>query len=400
LRIDGTGTKQVIDTQLIDAGYSTFRNHCKALIFRNVWSVCRTKKDGAYQRHGYCDSESADVNLLLFSWTGGGVVDRVEHKVNMNLDPSSNGPSWLEELTMHRVFFDISTSHVNSDTDSFLKVNYIKRGRMTQCVQRHSTLATIEDDEYVDQINSTSMETFLNIGVCDHFVVEQCSFDGSIKGIGNASIQCKYLEVKGNIIGANAYNVTALPNLANFGYVHWEDNEVYNLVGPGDDVRCIFDCTNMGASHKLRIIGRNKFHCRFPFKSGTAAAIFRAAPTIVGVIASDDLDIVLEPDGGGSTYLSSIVHAFTDVERVCVTAYPGDPLRLNLTRNLNINSTAVPSISGGGTYVHNQEGPGGAANYWPGITGKAGAQIWNFRPGNGAAQQYLWNASTLWDLPA
>lgn len=389
LRTKGSGRKLIENVLLIDAGYSTYRVHSETTKFRNVWSICHTRKQGAYQRHGYCDSEAANVNMLLFDWDGGGVVDTVEHKVNMNLDPSSNGPHWLEELNVRNLVWDISTSHTNSDDDAFFKVNYCRRFTFTGNTQRHSNIDTVVGGTYTDQTNTTSKEYFLNIGMCEKAVVRDNRMDGIIKGIGSASIQCKQLEVVDNVFGENADILVALGNVANFGHVRWSGNRVRNVVGITPTVFCLFDLTNCGASHTIRLEGYNYFHTNFPVTSGQAAALFRNAPKIVGVVACDPID--QEYEAGSMVW----VHAFDEVERLCVTAYPGDPLTLHLARNLKRGGALRAIGDGSGIYTTTQQEPEVSANYFPDITGVPGARIWNDDPSNGAEYEYVWDG-TQW----
>lgn len=389
-RSEGTGLKTLENAELIDAAYSTFRVHSQNTVFRNVKSICRTRKQGAYQRHGYWDSEASNNNMRSFSWDGGGVFDTVAHKVNQNVDPSSNGPHWLESCHFHNLIYDISTNHTNPDSDAFIKVNYVRQFSMTKCKQWHSNIDTVVSGVYTNNVNSASLEYALNIGMCENALIDNCRFDGNIKGIGAGTIQCNVLTVRNSRFGENAYIEHALANVSNFGYVHWENNDVFNVYGGGTGAaRCLFDCTSSNSGQKVRLVGRNKFHTRWPTVSGQSGAVFRAANTIVGHIAVDPITIEAE------TGTMTTVAAFTEEERLACTAYAGDPLTLHLERNIIDGGSLTGIGTGTGTYVATQQQPAGSADYFPDIDGIPGARIWNDNPANGVVYEHVWSG-TQW----
>lgn len=391
LRLEGTGIREVFNTRLIDAGYSTWRTHARITIFRDVWSICHTRKAGAYQRHGYCDSEAMGVNMLKLELDHYHVVDTAAHKVNTNLDPSSNGPEWLEELYFNDCTWDISTSHTNPDTDYFLKVNYVRRVHMKNCVERHSNIDTIVSTVYTEQRNTTSLEGFLNIGICEMFTIENCRFDGSIKGIGSGTIQCDDLIVRNSCVGENADIYEALINVSNFGRVLWDSNQIKNVVGRTAGSRCVFDMTDCTTTGSILILqGNNYIHTNFPAASGQAGALIRNCPLTVGQVGIDDY--VHEKTSGSL----DLIPAFSEEQRLAATAYASDPKALSLSRNIAKGGALRAVGSGSGIYTTTQQQPAGAANFFPDITGVPGAIIYNFDPSNGAAACYFWNGS-LWD---
>lgn len=400
LRLEGSGARYVEETELVDPAYASFRVHSEVTYFCNVWSRVVTYRAGAYQRHGYCDSEAANMNIRLFSWDGGGIYDRAAHKVNLNLDPSSDGPHWGDTLKMQGLTFDIGSNHLNSDSDSFVKVHYWRHFSMVDCTEWHSNNDTVVSGVYTDNVNTSSLESFLNIGAVGNTLIDICRFDGNIKGIGSGSTQAGKLVVRNCEFGVNAYIDYVLSNVANWQDVEWVSNRCYNVYGGGSGAaRCLFDLDGFTRGQTIRLIGANYFQTRFPTVGGQAGGVFRYVPLRVGAVACDP--ITVEAVSG----TMGIVQGFSEEERLAVTAYPGDPYTLHIERSI-IQGAAQSGLGNStGVYVATQQQPTTQTttntNAFPDITGTDGAAILNdnWGPGgNGHPPRWNWTG-TIWTAP-
>ncbi len=396
VRWEGSGPKRLENVWLVDPAYASFRGHGDTMTFDHVVSAVYNLKPGAYQRHGYLDSEAVNANVELFRWSRGGVIDRVAHKVNLNLDPSSDGPHWANNIIFEDLFFDISTNHLNSDSDSFVKIHYCRNFRMSRCVQRHANIDTVVSGTYTDNVNTSSLESFLNLGAVGFALIEGNRLDGNIKGIGSSSTQGGTCIVRNNEFGANAYIDYCMSNVSNFQYVEWDSNRCYNVYGGGTGAaRCCFDLEGGTRGQTIRITGENYIQTRWPTVSGQAGGIFRHIDSRVGHVIVER-PILIEAVAG----TMATVAAFTEEQRLLATAT--DECTLHLERNIIQGGAQTGLGDGTGVYVATQQAPTTQTttntNMFAQFSGVDGAVIVNdnWGPGgNGHPRRIIWTG-TIW----
>lgn len=388
--IRGTGHKRLTNCVAYNPSYANYRIQALSSEFINCDSL-NLDHSGNKGRLWVMDGTAVDRCVIR-----GGIWQTHEaYEINSNFDPDSTFPDnlYCEDLLIDGVYMDFGISHTNTSGDSFIKFDNCRKVRVINCTQRHSQTGTVFEEDTPP--NTYRYETWITIGLVDHFYMGNCFADASCKFSSPGSTIYTSRAIFENCeFGVNSNIGHALSYMGHCGETFVKKCRFYNLKGVSSGTfRSVFN--NDAFTHTLA--GGDQDHyltvedCYFQTDYADDAVFVNSVPAL-GSIAVSNVTI---DDLGSTTWYSG-----SALKRLLGSVLPGDRKVCYLTRDM-LGRNERYELSSTGVYAKNHmspEDPGTDDGDWFGglIPAYEGSIIINENAdagGNGFPRSWRLNAS-------